>query len=67
MSGTKGDTKHGLVNPLEREVRSVSKKAAKALASESRLSWMEVLRQTFGMEIPDNEHGDFGKTRTATG
>jgi hypothetical protein len=58
MSGTKSDIKHGLVNPLEREVRSVGKKAAKALATETHLSWVEVLRQTFGMEISDNNNAD---------
>src|SRR5580704_16688846 len=64
MSGTKGDTKHGLVNPLEREVRSVGKHAAKAIASETHLSWMEVLRQTFGLDIPDSKNSQRSEKHT---
>ena len=57
MSSTKGKTKNGVVNPLEREARAVSEKAAKQLAKDAKLSGAEFLRQFFGMDIP-TEHAD---------
>lgn len=62
MSSSKGN-KHGVVNPLEREVRALGEKAAKHLAEDSKLSGVEFLRQFFGMNIP-TEHADGAPKQT---
>lgn len=59
MSGTKTKSKSLLPNPFERErVHSAGKKVAKVASDEMRLNWMEVLKQTFGMEFADKKTAD---------